>query len=236
MLSKSKFILGQQCVKSFWLDINNIEPSNPPDDGAKERLSAGNEVGEISKQLFPGGQEVPYLPGKEKEMFEITKRLIEDGVTSIYEGSFIFDDIFVRVDLMNKTDKGWDIYEVKSSSSVRSYHEYDASIQWHVLKKLNLFDLNEVFIVTLNNKFSKKKKISPINFFNIHPVTEIADQNKLEVEDKINELKEISISSKEPILKIGSHCKKPHACVYLDKCWPNNMNEIKSVYRLYRPV
>ena len=29
MLSKSKFILGQQCNKSFWFDINNIEPTNP---------------------------------------------------------------------------------------------------------------------------------------------------------------------------------------------------------------
>ena len=234
MLSKSKFILGQQCTKSFWFDVNDVKPSNPPDDGAKERLSAGNEVGEISKQLFPGGQEVPYLPGKEKEMFEITKRLLEDGVTSIYEGSFIFDDIFVRVDLMNKTDKGWDIYEVKSSSSVRSYHEYDASIQWHVLKKLNLFDLNEVFIATLNNKYSKQKKISPIKFFNIHSVTDIANKNKLEVEEKIDELRTISVSPEEPTLKIGPHCKKPHACVYMDKCWPNNMNEINSIFKLYR--
>ena len=234
MLSKSKFILGQQCTKSFWFDVNNVKPSNPPDDSAKERLSAGNEVGDISKQLFPGGQEVPYLPGKEKEMFEITKRLLEDGVTSIYEGSFIFDDIFVRVDLMNKTDKGWDIYEVKSSSSVRSYHEYDASIQWHVLKKLNLFDLNEVFIATLNNKYSKQKKISPIKFFNIHSVTDIANKNKLEVEEKIDELRTISVSPEEPTLKIGPHCKKPHACVYMDKCWPNNMNEINSIFKLYR--
>ena len=89
MLSKSKFILGQQCTKSFWFDVNNIKPSNPPDDGVKERLSAGNEVGEISKQLFSGGQEVPYLPGKEKEMFEITKKLIDEGETSIYELSLI---------------------------------------------------------------------------------------------------------------------------------------------------
>ena len=40
-------------------------------------------------------------------------------------------------------------YRVKSSSSIKNYHEYDASIQWHVLKKLNIVDLNEVFIVTL---------------------------------------------------------------------------------------
>jgi Domain of unknown function DUF83. len=234
MLSKSKFILGQQCIKSFWLDINHVEPTNPPDDGAKDRLRAGNEVGEISKQIFSGGKEVPYLPGEEKEMFRITKKFIDDGVTSIYEGSFIYDDIFVRVDLMHKTKKGWDIYEVKSSSSVRSYHEYDASIQWHVLKKLNIFDLNEVFIITLNNKFSKKKKINPINLFNIHSATEIANKNKLEVENKINELKEISISHKEPELKIGLHCKKPHACVYFDKCWPSSINEINSVFKLYR--
>ena len=151
MISKSSFILGQQCNKSFWLDINNIEPTNPPDDGALERLSAGNEVGDISKKLFPSGIEVPYIPGEQGKMAEITKEYIEKGITSIYEASFIYDDIFVRVDLMNKTDKGWDIYEVKSSTRIRSYHEYDVSIQWHVLKSLNLIELNDAFIVTLNN-------------------------------------------------------------------------------------
>ena len=63
MLSKSKFILGQQCVKSFWFDINNIEPTNPADEAAEARLS--NEVGEISKTIFPNGKEVPYLPGEQ---------------------------------------------------------------------------------------------------------------------------------------------------------------------------
>ena len=59
MLSKSKFILGQQCNKSFWFDVNKIEPTNPPDNGSLERLSAGNEIGDISKDLFPGGTEIP---------------------------------------------------------------------------------------------------------------------------------------------------------------------------------
>ena len=47
MLSKSKFILGQQCVKSFWFDINNIEPTNPTDEAAEARLSAGNEMASV---------------------------------------------------------------------------------------------------------------------------------------------------------------------------------------------
>ena len=61
------------------------------------------------------------MPGEQGKMAEITKEYIEKGITSIYEASFIYDDIFVRVDLMNKTDKGWDIYEVKSSTRIRSY-------------------------------------------------------------------------------------------------------------------
>ena len=73
MLSKSKFILGQQCVKSFWLDINNVEPSNPPDDGAKERLSAGNEVGEISKQLFSGVRKCHICLAKKKKCLKLLK-------------------------------------------------------------------------------------------------------------------------------------------------------------------
>ena len=234
MLSKSKFILGQQCVKSFWFDVNNIKPTNPADDGTKERLSAGNEVGNISKDYFPGGKEVPYLPGEETKMFEITKKYLDEGITSIYEASFVYDDIFVRVDLMNKTEKGWNIYEVKSSTSIRSYHEYDASIQWHVLKELNLIKLNGVFIATLNNDYSKNNKIDPIKFFNIKPVTEIAEEYESEIKKKIRELKEVSKSPKEPLLEIGPHCKKPHGCVYLDKCWPDNIDNINSVFSLYR--
>ena len=234
MLSKSKFILGQQCNKSFWFDINNVEPTNPPDEGALERISAGNEVGEISKELFPGGKEVPYSPGEPLKMATLTKEYIEEGITSIYEASFIYDDIFVRVDLMNKTDKGWDIYEVKSSTRVRSYHEYDVSIQWHVLKSLNLIELNDAFIVTLNNQFSKSNRINPIKLFNIDSVKKIAEENHSEVIEKIRELKSISTSHDEPIIEIGPHCKKPHGCIYLDKCWPKDIDKTDSIFRLYR--
>ena len=234
MLSKSKFILGQQCAKSLWLDLHNEPPTNEPDDAAKDRLRAGDEVGEIAKDIFPGGKEVPYLRGKHNEMFNLTKDLINEGVNTIYEASFIYDDIFVRVDLMNKTENGWDIYEVKSSTKIKKYHEYDASIQWHVLKELDLFNLNEVFIVTLNNKYSKEENIIPLKFFNIDPITHIANEKKNEVKDKILELKSIATFNEEPRVDIGPHCKKPHSCVYLDRCWPENMNDIDSVFRLYR--
>ena len=75
MLSKSKFILGQQCTKSFWLDLND-EPPTMTDDAAKDRLRAGDEVGEIAKKYFLE-QSSPILKGEHKEMFDITKNLIK---------------------------------------------------------------------------------------------------------------------------------------------------------------
>ena len=32
MLSKSKFITGQQCHKSLWLTTKGFKPTNPPDE------------------------------------------------------------------------------------------------------------------------------------------------------------------------------------------------------------
>ena len=58
------------------------------------------------------------------------------GSHTIYEASFIIEDVFIRVDIMHLSPEGWDIYEVKSSSTLRSYHKEDASLQWYVLDKV----------------------------------------------------------------------------------------------------
>ena len=51
IISKSSYILGQQCEKSFWFKHNQYPETNPKDEAAQERLEAGDEVGEISKMM-----------------------------------------------------------------------------------------------------------------------------------------------------------------------------------------
>ncbi len=234
IISKSSYILGQQCQKSFWLKNNGVPETNPKDEAAEERLSAGDDVGEISKMLFPGGEEIPFLGGKYQEMHDITMEKISSGVEKLYEASFLVDGIFIRVDLMNKTKDGWDIYEVKASSNVKDYHKDDASLQWHVLKKIPEIKLNKLKVVVLNNRYEKSSKIIPNDFFKKEDVTEIANENEKKIEQEISNLKIISSQSYEPKIKIGSHCKKPHSCVYLEKCWPKNKDEVNSIFTLYR--
>lgn len=233
MISKSSFVLGNQCKKSYWFKQKGYPQTNPEDDAAKERLSAGQEVGKISKELFPGGEEIPFT-GAYQEMSDITMEKIRIGAEVLYEASFIVDDIFIRVDLMKKSKSGWDVYEVKSSSSIKDYHEIDASLQWYVLNKIPELKLNRLFIVVINNKYERGSQIIPHDFFKQEDVTDLANTNLKAIEQKIEELKDLSMETSEPKIEIGTHCKKPHACVYLDRCWPANKDDLDSVFTLYR--
>jgi len=237
MLSKSKFILGQQCKKALWFDAQGHEPTNPADESAIERLRAGNEVGEFAKKIFPNGVDIEYFPNKSgfQKMCDLTTKAIESGATSIYEASFMEDGIFIRVDIMNLTSKGWNIYEVKSSSRVRSYHKEDASLQWHVLKKVKGLELNDVFVISLNNEYLKKGDVDVNSLFEYQtPLTDFVESNQDKIRGEIQDIKLASSGDVIPVVNIGSHCKKPHMCQYLDRCWPEKTNDLDSIFRLYR--
>ena len=237
MLSKSKFILGQQCKKALWFDAQGHEPTNPADESAIERLRAGNEVGEFAKKIFPNGVDIEYFPNKSgfQKMCDLTTKAIESGATSIYEASFMEDGIFIRVDIMNLTSEGWNIYEVKSSSRVRSYHKEDASLQWHVLKKVKGLALNDVFVIFLNNEYLKKGDVDVNSLFEYQtPLTDFVESNQDKIRSEIQDIKLVSSGDVIPVVNIGSHCKKPHTCQYLDKCWPQRTNDLDSIFRLYR--
>ncbi|MDA7542289.1 DUF2779 domain-containing protein [Gammaproteobacteria bacterium] len=237
MLSKSKFILGQQCKKALWFDAQGHEPTNPADESAIERLRAGNEVGEFAKKIFPNGVDIEYFPNKSgfQKMCDLTTKAIESGATSIYEASFMEDGIFIRVDIMNLTSEGWNIYEVKSSSRVRSYHKEDASLQWHVLKKVKGLALNDVFVIFLNNEYLKKGDVDVNSLFEYQTsLTDFVESNQDKIRSEIQAIKLASSGDVIPVVNIGSHCKKPHTCQYLDKCWPERTNDLDSIFRLYR--
>ena len=239
MLSKSKFILGQQCKKALWFDVQGHEPTNPADESAIERLRAGHEVGEFAKKIFPNGVDIEYLPNKSgfQKMCDLTTSAIESGATTIYEASFIQDGIFIRVDIMNLTSEGWNIYEVKSSSRVRSYHKEDASLQWHVLKKVKGLALNDAFVIFLNSAYLRKGDVNVDvdNLFEYQtPLTDFVESNQGKIRSEIQAIKLAATSDIVPAVNIGTQCKKPHACQYLDKCWPEKTNNLDSIFRLYR--
>lgn len=95
-LSKSRYTQFCQCPKLLWLNI--YKPNEAPDDEAlKARFEQGNKVGDLAMQLFGNYTEAhaekPDGSLDLGKMVEQTRQWMEEGVESIAEASFTYEQV-----------------------------------------------------------------------------------------------------------------------------------------------
>ena len=118
-LSKSKYTSFSQCPKALWLKTYKPE-EEIVDESTMARFEQGNEVGDLAMGLF--GLYVEVTTTREdgsldlKAMVDKTQEEMAKGTEVICEASFTFDGNYCAVDILRKTEEGWAVYEVKSSS------------------------------------------------------------------------------------------------------------------------
>ena len=172
MITKSNYVVGHQCQRCFWFKYNKYKDPSEDDQMAQQRMKDGEYVGEEVKKTFPIGKEIPFLGGDYAKMCQLTKEAINSDIEVIFEGSFLVDGVFIRVDVMQRTPDGWDIFEVKSSSSLKPIHKEDASIQWHILKRVKDLKLKDMYLVTLDKTYKRGKELQLEGVFKRHPLTQ----------------------------------------------------------------
>ena len=229
-LSKSLYTRGLQCKKALWLKKYNPEVLTAPDDMKKAIFEAGNVVGGLACELFPGGKEVEYTKDYE-QMIRQTKEFMSEGVKDIFEATFQYDNILVMVDILHQNDDGsYEIYEVKSSTwnNIESTSEQkkklnnyiqDASIQYYVLNGLGL-KINEIFITLLSKNYIRDENLDHEQLFHHERVTEKIIELQPNIPSTLKGMREvIKDTGSEPAIDIGSHCKSPYQCDAYDYCW-----------------
>lgn len=132
-LSKSLYMRGLQCHKSLYLDRRRPELRAAPSAELEALWKSGHAVGDFAHMLFPGGVVVPFDGLTKDEQLAKTREEIDRGTKAIYEASFSFNDVFVKADIIVRNRGCWDLYEVKSSTSVKEHHWDDVAVQYHVL-------------------------------------------------------------------------------------------------------
>lgn len=214
--SKSLFSRGQQCHKSLYLHKNHPELRNQPL-GSQGQLESGAEVGELARGLFPGGVLVPYDGLSAACQLELTSSLVGNGVKTIYEASFDYDGIFIKVDILRKGRGGWEVYEVKSSCDVKQEHIQDVALQYFVLNGLGI-KISKVFVVHINREYVRHSDIDVRSLFKIVNVkSETLDLQK-NIKRQISSLRKM-LAGDEPDIDIGPHCDDPHECDFSEHCW-----------------
>ena len=216
-LSKSLFIRGLQCHKSLWLQKNCPELKDEVSGEQEALFATGFKVGDLAKELFPRGVEVPYEGLTHNEQVERTREAIDKGADTIYEATFLHNCIFIKADILYCGKQGWELYEVKASTEVKDYHYYDVALQYHVLRGSG-FEPGKACIVHVNNSYVRKGDLNIRELFTIVDVTsEILDLQQ-RVSQEISSQRAMLLGD-IPAIDIGPHCTAPYECDFTGCCW-----------------
>jgi pimeloyl-ACP methyl ester carboxylesterase len=216
-LSKSLFIRGRQCHKSLWLHKNRPELRDEISDAQQAIFQSGTDVGILAQQLFPGGIEVPYDGLTHQQQIEQTRVELDKGTETIYEATFLHDGIFVKVDILHHGARGWEIYEVKGSTTLKDVYVFDAAIQYHALTGAGL-DVSKVSIVHVNNSYTRYGDLDIRQLFTIKEITGQVQKLQSLVLDEVAAQRAM-LTGEMPAIDIGKQCDYPYHCDFHGHCW-----------------
>jgi len=215
-LSKTQFLRGLQCHKALWLLKNRRDLVPEPSEALLAIFEEGREVGKLAQGLFPGGAEIEYTYDKEKMIGE-TGELIRSGVSTIYEATFRFDNILVMADILHHGPSGWELYEVKSGTSVKEINIWDVAVQYYVITGAGV-DITGASLVHIDNTYERRGELDIHQLFAIEDMTEEVAARKDAVRDEIEAMRR-DLGPECPAVDIGPHCQDPYECDFIPHCW-----------------
>ena len=212
-LTKSKYLSGRQCHKRLWYEKNHLGRASILSKGQHLRFNRGEAVGEHARTLFPQG--VHISTGTPAISAEQTRIAIRNGASCIFEASFIFEDTWVRCDILQKDRDAWDLIEVKMSTSVKEKHLPDLAIQKYALTACGI-PISKTQLMYVNNEC-----VYPdlSDLFIIVDVTDRVDSLMESVPNDIEAFTAILDADNEPDVPIGERCDKPYPCRFKAHCW-----------------
>lgn len=230
-LSKSRFTSGLQCHKQLWWRVH--EPASAeliPDPAQQALFDQGHLVGARARECFPGGVLVDAPSSNFTGRLAQTQAALEAHSSVIFEAAFVVDDVFVAVDVLERTALGWAIVEVKSSTGVKEQYIPDAAIQTHVLRRAGLH-IERVEIMHLNRqcRFPDLR-----NLFIRVDVTADVEAALPDVRHEATAQLRM-LAGPLPIVSTGRHCEEPYGCPFLERCQPAlPAHHVSTLYRIGR--
>jgi hypothetical protein len=138
-LSKSRYVAGLQCPKLLWWKVHEPDaPELAPEDNQEATLDRGERVGALARTYVPGGVLIDLPHYEVKERVAATAKALAAAAPVVYEASFLADDMFVSVDILERRKRGFVVTEVKSTTKLKKQHLPDVAVQVHVARRAGL--------------------------------------------------------------------------------------------------
>ena len=135
----------------------------------------------------------------------------------MYEATFSNQDVFVKVDILHKGSRGWEIYEVKAGTKLDPVYVDDAALQYYVLTGAGI-KVNKVFITHINTEYVRKGALDVQKLFTSENITKQVKEKQPFVIEQLKKQRRM-LNGKLPKIDIGPHCSDPYECDFSEHCW-----------------
>lgn len=114
-LTKSRFKAALTCpTKLFYTGKPEYANSSQDDEFMRSLAEGGFQVGELAKLMYPEGVEV--LEKGHEAALERTQALLQEDKVTIFEAAIRYQNLFVRIDVLKKAGRHFELTEVKAKS------------------------------------------------------------------------------------------------------------------------
>jgi hypothetical protein len=212
---------GLQCRKQLWWQVH--EPGAPElavDPALQAVFDRGHRVGALARTHVPGGVLIDLPYDAYEERLAATRAALEGGTPAVYEAAFRADNVFVSVDILERTGperagRGFCLTEVKSTTGVKEPHIADVAIQAHVARRSGL-EVARMEVMHLNRACAYPDLG---DLFVRADVTGPVEARLRAIPQELAALGAM-LMGPLPAVAIGEHCTKPHECPFMERCWP----------------
>ena len=214
-LSKSRITLFEQCPKRLWLSVHRPELADEAP-ATTASMSVGHEVGALACELLPGGYIIEASAGLSAAIAETTALLAAGWDKPLFEATFAYEDVLVRVDLMIPADNGWHVAEVKSTTGLKAYHLADLATQLWVMRgsgvpiaTASIRHLDRAFVLERDGDYEGLFADSVADAL-VEPL--IAGRHAVVADARA------TLAGGEPDRERGAHCDDPFPCSFKSYC------------------
>ncbi len=216
-LTKSRYMAGLQCARHLWLSVHEPFEFEAPDPGLT--LDFGRAIGERARLLFPSGVLVLEPAWDHAKAVARTAALMADvAVPAIFEAAFTYQNVRIRVDILTRTPRGWDMIEVKASTQVKDHYLDDMALQAFVLAGSNV-KVRSYTLMHVNNQYVRGSgEIDWREYFTRAAVTAEVKLRLPSLPAQIPAMLTTLAATAKPHADAGAQCSKPYSCAYWDQC------------------
>ena len=216
LLSKSKYLSGLRCPLLLWTYVNNAGILPPVSTSTQHRFDEGNTVGHFAKSLFPEGIDIPVdnFIGNTRQ----TEKLLFSR-KPLFEAGILSGRLYARADVLNPVENdAWDIYEVKSSTSIKEANIHDVAFQKFVYQQKGI-KIGRCLLIYIDTNYVKHGEIDPKGLFKVEDISGIAEDASIGMEERIQNMFAVMDSKNRPECTLGSYCLSPWECDLKPVCW-----------------